>query len=92
MRTTGKFAAVALLALAGCSTPEPGVEVRTVEVVKTVQVKCPGVAPDRPAPLGPLPTDAVKLAAVLGAKLAEWSGPGAYGDRTEAIFSRCLSD
>lgn len=86
------FLAISPLFLYGCSTPEPGVEVRTVEVVETVQVKCPGAAPDRPAPLGPLPTDAVKLAAVLGAKLAEWSGPGAYGDRAEAIFDRCLGE
>lgn len=92
MRTTGKFAVVALLALAGCKTAEPGVEVRTVTKIVEVQRPCPGVAPDRPAPLGPLPTDAVKLAAVLGAKLAEWSGPGAFADRAEAIFSRCLSE
>lgn len=84
--------AISPLFLYGCSTPEPGVEVRTVEVVKTVMVKCPGAAPERPAPLGPLPTDAVKLAAVLGAKLAEYSGSGGFADRAQAIFSRCLSE
>lgn len=87
-----KLLCLSIIALAGCSTPEPGVRVETVEVIKTVMVKCPGAAPDRPAPLGPLPTDAVKLAAVLGAKLMEYAGSGGYADRSQAIFDRCLGE
>lgn len=86
------FLAISPLFLYGCSTPEPGVEVRTVTKIVEVQRPCPGVAPDRPAPLGPLPTDAVKLAAVLGAKLAEYSGSGGFADRAEAIMRRCLGE
>lgn len=93
MRVVKLSLTTALLAvLAGCATTEPGVRVETIEVVKTIQRPCPGVAPERPAPLGPLPTDAVKLAAVLGAKLAEWSGSGGYGDRADAIMARCLGE
>jgi hypothetical protein len=82
-----------LLALAGCSgrvaPPAPGIQVR--EVVRTVEVQRPCVAtiPERPAKLGVLPKDAIALVAVLGAKLAEWSGAGGYGERADAAIRRC---
>lgn len=82
---------LSIIALSGCASSEPGIEVRTVEVVRTVQAPCPGPRPERPEPLGPLPTDAVKLAAVLGAKLLEYAGPGMYADRADAIFDRCVT-
>ena len=81
---------LALLLAACAKTPPPAVEVRTV--VKTVEVQkpCAVTIPARPAPLpAVLPTNAVQLAALLGAKLAEWSGPGKYGDRAEAALRRC---
>ena len=72
--------------------PEPGIEVRTVVVVKEVQRPCPVTKPERPAPLAqPLPGDAVQLAALLGAKLAEWAGPGGYGERADAAIERCTT-
>lgn len=73
-------------------TPPPAVEVRTVEVVKEVQRPCPVTRPERPAPLiQPLPTSAVALAAVLGAKLTEWAGPGGYGERADAALGTCIA-
>lgn len=77
------------LIITACSTPEPGIEVRTVEVVREVQKPCPGTVPVRPAPLGPLPADALALAATLGAKLAEYAGPGKYADQASAYFASC---
>lgn len=85
------IAPFALLAACGTGvTPPPAVEVRTV--VKTVEVAkpCPVTIPERPAPLAkPLPTDAVRLAALLGAKLVEWAGPGKYGERADAALRQC---
>lgn len=94
MGTFERFSIVAaLLALSACATTrEPGIEVRTVEVVKEVPRDCPGTVPTRPAPLGPLPTDLVALAATLGAKLAEYSDPGQYADQAEAYFETCPPD
>lgn len=83
---------LSLLPLAGCATPgaAPGIAVRTVEVVAEVQRPCPATPPTRPAPLErPLPADGVALAALLGAKLVEWSGPGGYGERAEAALALC---
>lgn len=77
----------------GCvTTSEPGIEVRTVERVVEVQRPCPGVKPERPAPLGPVPADAVAALALTAAKLAEYTLPGMYADKAEAIMERCLSD
>lgn len=72
-------------------TPPPAVEVRTV--VKTVEIAkpCPVSKPARPARLAkPLPTDAIKLAATLGAALAQYTAPGAWADRMEAALNTCL--
>ncbi len=75
--------------LTGCSTMQGPVEVETVTVVKETQKPCPAERPVRPAKIGTLPTDLVALVAVLGAKLAEYSDPGKYADRAEAIMDRC---
>jgi hypothetical protein len=37
-----------------------------------------------------LPSDLESLAALLGAKLKEWAGPGGYGDQADAIMARCV--
>jgi len=82
------------LFLTACATTsEPGIEVRTVEVVRTVQAPCPGEKPVRPAPLErPLPTSLEALTATLAAKLLEYAGEGQYADKADAIMTRCLSE
>ncbi|UIJ43740.1 hypothetical protein LZK98_11625 [Sphingomonas cannabina] len=82
---------LAALLLASCKTPPaPGIEVRTVTKTVEVQRPCAATKPKRPAPIPlPMPTDALQLAAVLGAKLAEYAGPGAYADRAEAVIDEC---
>lgn len=80
--------------VAGCATVDetPAIEIRTVEVVVEVEKPCPGSLPARPAPLErPLPTDLGQLALVLGAKLAEYSDPGNYADRADALMARCVT-
>lgn len=87
------FLPIALLSLTAgmCSTPEPGIEVRTVEVVREVQKPCPGVRPVRPSGLGPLAPGAESALAQVLAKLAEYSAPGKYADQAEAYFASCPS-
>jgi len=81
-----------LFALAACQTDQPGIQVRTVTQTVEVQRPCPGTKPPRPAPLArPLPTDPVQLAALLGAKLAEYAAKGMYADQADAIMNRCLT-
>lgn len=87
--TCKALAVVAALALAACSHNEPGIEVRTVEVIKEVQKPCPGTVPTRPTPLGPLAeTTRAALAQVL-AKLTEYAGEGQYADQAELYFETC---
>lgn len=82
-----------LLVLVACKTtpvrPEPGVRVDTVEVVRETQHPCAVTIPVRPKPLSPLPADVVAALAIVGAKLAEWSGPGGYGERADAAIATC---
>lgn len=86
-------AAFGVISLAGCAsgiTPPPAIEIRTVTKTVEVQKPCPVTIPQRPAKLAtPLPNDAVRLAALLGAKLVEWAGPGGYGDRADAALRKC---
>lgn len=85
-----KLLMLAPMLLAACTTTQPGIEVRTVEVPVETQRPCPGIVPERPAPMErPLPTDANVLIARLAAKLIEWSGPGMYGDQAESYFATC---
>ena len=80
----------AMLALAACATTgDPPVRIETVTVIEEVEKPCPATRPTRPEPLGELPSNPIALAAVLGAKLAEWADEGRYGDRVEAILDRC---
>jgi len=84
---------IATIALTACSKealPPPPVDHQVVTVTKEVQRPCNVKVPVRPAPLAlPLPTDLGQLVAVLGAKLAEWSGPGKYGDRARDALAIC---
>lgn len=78
------------LAAAACGGNErPAVKVETVERVVEVQKPCPADAPIEPEPIGPLPTDAIQLAATLGAKLLEFTGPGQYVDQAKLYFRMC---
>jgi hypothetical protein len=79
----------AVLALAGCSTDQPGIQIRTVEKIVEVQKPCPGKPPVRPAPLDPLPGNLTAALAQTLATLAEWSAPGKYGDQAEAYVAAC---
>ena len=82
----------ASLAVGACAgtTPPPAVEIRTVTKTVEVQRPCPVTQPARPSRLAkPLPTDAVKLAATLGAALAAYTAPGAWADRMEAALGQC---
>lgn len=81
--------------LAACATPEPAVEIRTVEVVREIQRPCiaPGELPERPGAMPrPLPRDSRQLSAVLAQALLRWAGPGGYGDRAEALLEACAED
>lgn len=78
-----------LLFIAACQTAEPGIEVRTVEVVREVQKPCPGKPPVRPTPLGPLMSTAEAALAQAVAKLAEYSAPGQFADQAEAYVEAC---
>lgn len=78
-----------MLLIAACSHSEPGIEVRTVEVVREVQRPCPGTVPDRPAKLGQVPSDPVSALAIVAAKLVEYAGDGKYADQAEAYFEVC---
>ena len=85
----GRIVALTLL-LAGCAATTPRVE--TVRVLVPTPVPCVTAAdvPVRPAPLAARPAadrDAVRM---LLAKLLEWAGPGAYGDRAHGIFKECV--
>lgn len=83
-------AVMLLLTLAACTTPpEPGIEVRPVEVVRETQRPCPGHRPVRPQGLGPLAPNMENALAQALAKLAEYSGPGKYADQAEAYFEAC---
>lgn len=82
--------ATALLLPACVKDRTPAVEVRTVRVPVEVQAPCPGNPPVAPGALDrPLPTDAVPLAAVLGAKLLEYVGAGKYVDQVDAYVRAC---
>lgn len=83
-------AAIVVLALSACAKPTPPatqikIQRETVEVMKL----CPETLPKRPAAIGALPGDLQKLAALLGAKMMEYAGPGGYADRVEAAHEAC---
>lgn len=75
--------------LAGCSTPERGVEIRTVETVVTRVEKCvaPADIPKRPAALPRRPSnDARVLADILLGKVRAWE---LFGDKADAVLKGC---
>lgn len=93
MRTIAKLSMIAVVLLtlpaAMCETRDPGIEIRTVEVIKEVQKPCPGTVPTRPDPLGALAATSEGALAQVLAKLAEYSGDGQYADQAEAYFETC---
>lgn len=78
-----------ILLLAGCSNGPRPERVVIQEKVVEVQRPCPVTAPDRPAPVGALPSDARDAVLILSAKLLEWAGDGAYADRADAAIAIC---
>jgi hypothetical protein len=77
------------LLLAGCGHTQQGVRIETVEVVKEVQRPCPVTAPERPAPVGALPSNARDALRIVSAKLLEYVGPGGYADRADSAIGIC---
>lgn len=89
-RFSAAFGVISLAGCAGSNSPPPAVQIKTVERVVEVAKPCPAKKPDRPAKLvRPLPTDAVALAAVLGAKVLEYDGDGGFADRALAALDIC---
>jgi hypothetical protein len=102
-KSPGIFALLApAVLLAGCAarTPEPEIVLEQPEpaetpAAETVEIRevprpCRATRPKRPEPLPDnLPSHPVALAALLGAKLAEYSAPGKYADQAEAYFRTC---
>lgn len=81
-----------LFLLTACAHDQQGIHTEVVTVEKEVMRPCAGTKPPRPEPLSrPLPTDPVALAALLGAKLAEYSAKGMWADKAEAIITRCTT-
>ncbi len=81
----------AMLLLAGCAGGPRPVDMQIVERVVEVQRPCPMTAPTRPAKIGPLPVNAIDALKLVGAKLLEYAGPGAYADRADAAIAICAS-
>lgn len=91
----GRVVALAALALAGCSTPDPGIRVETVRV--NVPVACVDRAdlPAVPDRLAARPSDARAALDLAVAKLVELLGPkldgqGGYVGKSQAIMRGCL--
>lgn len=83
--------ALALIALASCGRPEPGIEVRVERVEVPVAVACvrPSDIPAIPAPLGPGWLDglsASQAADLLAASVLELR---AYAARADALLRAC---
>jgi hypothetical protein len=85
------IASLALATLTACqTTAQPGIEIRTVEVIKEVPMPCAAEVPERPLPfVKPTGEGLEALAAALAAKLAAYSAPGKYADQAEAYFAAC---
>lgn len=89
------FAVIPFALVTACSHPDcppPGVRVEYQDRVVETQRECQVKKPARPKPIATLPTDAVALAAVLGAKLAEYSAPGKYADKMESALDSCTQE
>jgi hypothetical protein len=87
------LASVLCLALVACAAKPvtPAVQIKVVERVVEVQRPCAATRPALPTKLvEPYPTDAVKLAIMLAQKLADYSGPGGYGERADSALALCL--
>lgn len=85
---------IAVLLLAGCASPEPGIRVETVTVNVPVACVDPADVPARPAPLAKRPDDARPALDLALAKLIELMGPkldgqGGYVGRAGALINGC---
>ena len=82
------------IALTGCTTATPPVDVRIQERVVTVQQPCPVTIPERPATLRAedLPDDARDALRVAVASLLQFQAPGGYADRVEAALRICAGE
>jgi hypothetical protein len=92
MKKTALLILPALL-LAGCfgRNEPPRVRVEYQDRLVEVTKPCPAEKPERPAKLArPLPDTPAQLIDVLVAKLTEWSGPGGYGDKADAVIEACI--
>ena len=84
------IASLALAILTACSHTQPGVEIRTIEVIREVPRPCAAEVPERPLPfVRPTGEGLEALAAALAAKLAEYSAEGKYAERAESYFEAC---
>lgn len=81
--------AASALALAGCASSQPGIDVRTVEVPVVRVEKCIAAedVPETPPWLGRRKSrDARVLADILLARVFEWQ---VYGKKVEAVMKGC---
>ena len=76
------------LALAGCASAPPAVDVRTVRVPVVRVEKClaPADVPKRPGALPKRPSTISAALDVAVAKILEWQN---YGDRADAVLKGC---
>lgn len=83
-----------VLALTGCTTSTPPVDVRIQERVVETMRPCPVTIPERPATLRAedLPDDARDALRVAVASLLQFQAPGGYADRAEAALRICAGE
>lgn len=80
-----------LVTLAACSTPQPGIEVRTVEVPVIRTQKCLDAAnvPQRPAKLqSPRPPNASRALDLAVSKVMQWER---YGGEAHVLLNGCAA-
>lgn len=77
-----------IVALAGCATKPPAVEVRTVQapVIRVEKCVSPSDVPKRPDPLPKRPATISAALDIAVAKVLEWQ---IYGDRASAVLKGC---
>ena len=86
-----RWTAFSLLALSACTSPQPGIEVRTVEVPVETMIPCLDAAdipqmPERADTAAE--TDARNLLALVTPELLEWRQ---YGREALAAMERCAT-
>lgn len=83
-----RTAILACVMLAGCSTAQPAIEVRTVDVPVLRVEKCVTGSdiPKRPSDLPKRPASISAALDLTYAKVLEWQG---YGARADAVLRGC---